>query len=326
MIEEAASLWSGIKKYEEILTRDPQALSFAPLAELYRKAGLFEDALAVAKRGAELYPDFAAGHMALARIFIDKAMKKESTAALESVVRITPENTEAQRLLAAMYTDAGNTAAAERCLAIVQALEPDSVVDNIPAVATLPEQFSQGNTSDSTPNDISLDDFDLPESSETFDEEAIMEADVLDLTDELEEEESSVAVSYNAFSAVPERPSLQATANAAQPTTIPDEELTTTSPVASATIAELYISQGFKDKGVDVYRDLLLADPENAVYRNRIDDLTCESETSSLTIVDTGDASSAFIAAEPDSAPPSQDVVETLEGWLSNIRRVKECR
>ena len=323
MIQEAASLWIGIKKYEEILERNPQALSFAPLAELYRKVGLIEDALEVAKRGAALYPDFAAGQMALARIYLDKSMKREGTAALETVVRITPENTEAQRLLATLYTDAGKSAAAESCLAIANALEPDFIDTAFAAVPPAEPALPVSNASIQI-DDISLQSSGFNETEEL--EEELLDADILELTDELEEEQISAADAYNPFAAAPERPSLQATAVTAQPLAAEDDELTPPSPVASATIAELYVSQGFNDKGVDVYRELLLSDPENAAYRKRIDELTSTAESSSQATAGSDETTRDFTPSAPAAVPPSQEVEETLQGWLSNIRRVKECR
>src|SRR5512146_1447483 len=100
---ESSSFWSDIKKYEDTLAKDPQSYCFAPLSELYRKLGLLDDALNVAKRGCELHPDYVGGFMALGRAYYEKGMKAESRAALESVVRGTPENLLAQRILSQLY-------------------------------------------------------------------------------------------------------------------------------------------------------------------------------------------------------------------------------
>lgn len=325
MIQEAASLWSGIKRYEEILGKDPQALSFAPLAELYRKAGLLEDALAVARRGTALYPAFAAGQMALARIYLDMMKKSEGTSALESVVRITPENTEAQRMLANLYIDAGNIAAAERCLAIVHQLEPE-VVDSSSVVTPITEQASPVTPAAAKTAELSSQSSALTTSGEEFDEEEILDADILELTDEHFEDELSVTTSDSPFAAAPDRPSLQSPVTAPQTWAEPSVEVSPPVPVATATIAELYISQGLKDKGLEVYRELLLADPGNMSYRNRIDELTLSSDIATVGSAECGQAESKPLVSSPDSGLSPKGILETLEGWLSNIRRVKECR
>ncbi len=331
MIQEAASLWIRIKKYEEILGRDPKALSFAPLADLYRQAGLLDDALATARFGVALYPDFAAGQMALARIYLDRSMEQEAKAALESVVRVTPENIEAQRLLAGFYNDAGNFAAASVCLGIINALEPDST-DNLSSVEPVADDSYRLAPSTATAEEISLQSFDLSVGTGELDEEELMDADILELTDELFEEESSVSASLCPFAASPARPSLSEPSVAPEPVTdmaedfSPTEDFSPSSPVASVTIAELYITQGFKDKGIDVYRELLLADPGNLSYRNRFDELIDSGESSPLFETGRAEPAEKIVATVPVDTSLSHGVVDTLQSWLTNIRRVKECR
>ncbi len=59
------SFWSEIKRYEERLKSDPASYCFAPLAEVYLRAGLLDDALAVSRAGVARYPGYVAGQMAL---------------------------------------------------------------------------------------------------------------------------------------------------------------------------------------------------------------------------------------------------------------------
>src|SRR5512136_1929568 len=99
MEQESPSFWADIKKYEETLKKDPKSYCFAPLSELYRKLGMVDDAITVAKRGCELHPDYVGGYMALGRGYFEKGMNAEARAALEKVVRVTPDNLLAQRIL-----------------------------------------------------------------------------------------------------------------------------------------------------------------------------------------------------------------------------------
>jgi hypothetical protein len=43
--------------------------------------------------------------------------------------------------------------------------------------------------------------------------------------------------------------------------------------LSSSTLAELYFSQGFTDKAIEVYRELLLREPENERARGRVTEL-----------------------------------------------------
>jgi tetratricopeptide (TPR) repeat protein len=42
---------------------------------------------------------------------------------------------------------------------------------------------------------------------------------------------------------------------------------------ATVTLAEIYVQQGFYDKAIDVYRELISADPDNGDYKARMDEL-----------------------------------------------------
>lgn len=289
-MSDTASLWAAAKRFEGILRKDARALSFAPLADIYRRLGLIEEALDAARKGCGLHPDFAAGHMALAKSALECGGKDEAVNALEAVVRITPENIEAQRLLADLYTAAGKDAAALNCLAVASSL--DMELQETAAPVTIFEEMNP--------------------------EEEILDADILELSDELIEDET-FDDSMDQFAASPDRPSLGEAVNRAEPfliTTPPpfyNEEPAVVEPppvMASATIAELYVTQGFPEKGADVYRELLSADPLNNAYEKRLMELT-----------------------QPDKQLPvetqvcrGEGLLEKLQEWLGNIGRVRECR
>jgi tetratricopeptide (TPR) repeat protein len=311
MIPDTASLWAGVRRFEDILKRDPHAYSFAPLAELYLGLGLLEDALQTARKGCAIFPDFAAGQMALARAALASSLKAEAKSALEAVVRITPENLEAQRLLADIYTADGEQAAALHCLGIVSSLE-----------AMLPEPVMP-----------------VPVAAE---EPAVMEIaddDILELTDDLIEYEDFEDAAVSPFSAAPERPSLGDAQHRAEPyllETAPPlyqqeqtvtahqleetEEAEAPAAVASATIAELYVTQGFPERGADVYRALLQGEPDNTIWRARL------AELSAVVAGTESQETTAMAVNQAAKSDSTEGVLETLSGWLANIGRTRECR
>jgi len=297
MMKDKASLWAGVRRFEDILRKDPGAYSFAPLSDMYRELGLLEDALKVARKGCDLHPDFAAGQMALARAAFESALKYDAKRALEAVIRITPENIEAQRLLADIYSADGDEAAAMRCLEIASSLDPLQI---------------------------------LPVSSEEVEDEEILEADILELTDDQIEAESLNEPIISPFSADPERPSLGDAVRAEPylmetPPPLYNEEpqvVIPSSSVASATIAELYVSQGFPEKGIEVYRELLQLDPNNQVFIRRIEELL--PPVPEKAVVE--EQQNASVAAAVEESAGSQSIMDTLNDWLVNIRGVRECR
>jgi tetratricopeptide (TPR) repeat protein len=127
MDRESVSYWADIKKYEDILANDPGSYCFTLLSELYRKLGLLDDAITVANRGIGMHPEYAGGYMAAGRAYFEKGMKAESREVLERVVRVTPDNLLAQKLLCQIYLEQGNTECAISTLKVIELLNPGDV-------------------------------------------------------------------------------------------------------------------------------------------------------------------------------------------------------
>ncbi len=89
-------IYDYLKKYQE----DPTSRIFAPLAEAYRKAGLVDEAIEIAREGLRVHPNFVGGRVALARALFEKRLYDEVVDGLGVVVREVPDNLVAQRLLA----------------------------------------------------------------------------------------------------------------------------------------------------------------------------------------------------------------------------------
>jgi tetratricopeptide (TPR) repeat protein len=295
MMPDTASLWAAARRFEGVLRKDANALSFAPLAHIYCQLGLPEDALETARKGCRLHPDFAAGQLALAKSALECGFSSEALTAFEAVVRVTPENIEAQRLLADLYRAAGKDEAAFRCLYVADSLdmEPQEPF----ALAAIAAEAE----------------------AEALPEEELLDADILDLSDELVEDGSFDDPALQ-FAASPERPSLGAGATRAEPFLMEsppsfyqdEPPAAEPSPVmASATIAELYVSQGFPDRGAEVYRELLATDAGNKVYEKRLAELTIPMGQPSM-------------VTRSDEAEVG--MLEKLQEWLGNIGRVREWR
>jgi predicted Zn-dependent protease len=101
-------IFGYLKKYQE----DPSSRVFAPLAEAYRKAGLADEAIEIAREGLQLHPGFVGGRVALARALFDKSKFSEVVEELQNLVQDVPDNLVAQRLLAESSLMLGNVAEA----------------------------------------------------------------------------------------------------------------------------------------------------------------------------------------------------------------------
>lgn len=326
MEHDATTFWSDIKKYEDALAKDPGSYCFAPLAELYRKMGLLDEAITVAKKGCDLHPDYVGGHMALGRAFFEKGMKSESKEVLEKVVGFTPDNLMALKILSQIYAENGQNYAAEQTIRMVLAQNPadsesqelldslkKSPVQELSVTFETPDSSEGGESpaSGAQSCELSLDDEEIIEDAEIIEE----------LTDE---EPAEVDFNFTppgeAFSE-PEK----------------DDTAEGKDPLITVTMAELYVSQGFIKRALTIYRELLDTDPENADWKNRLYELKAAiDEDTAIARGDvaagkTAEADSAQSPGQPDflmsedektlPAAPDTLVLGTLEKWLETIRR-----
>ncbi len=101
-------IYHYLRKYQE----EPTSRVFAPLAEAYRKAGLLNEAIEIARDGIRIHPHFLGGRVALARALFDKGEYNQVVKELEPVVLDAPDNLVAQKLLAESYLILGRIAQA----------------------------------------------------------------------------------------------------------------------------------------------------------------------------------------------------------------------
>lgn len=97
-------LYHFLKKYQN----DPTSKVFAPLAEAYRRAGLLDEAVEIAREGLTHHPNFASGRVALARALFDQKRFQNVLDELRAVLDNVPDNLVAQRLAAESHLMMGN--------------------------------------------------------------------------------------------------------------------------------------------------------------------------------------------------------------------------
>lgn len=342
MEKDTTSLWAEIKKYEDALARDPGSYCFAPLAELYRRMGLVDDAVVTAQKGVELHPDYVGGHLALGRAFADKGMKVEARQSLERVIRFTPENLLAQKVLSQLYLETGENELARRSLEVLLDANPNDSesritlesLDRAP-VFELPSglELEAGSPADLWPSEV--DDYLV----ELHPEDDIEELAELELVEELDEPLTDASVFRDAGSPF--------AGNFDQYEEDSDDEAeeATSVGIRTATLAELYLSQGHPDQALDIYRELAALDPHNGEYGARLAELTKLSDMRPLaddqqpapderqqTPDPVTQDSEPFLPLTPEPVPEwhveSSDndrEIAGLERWLENIRRVRGC-
>lgn len=347
MQSSSESFWSEIKKLEERLQREPSSFCFAPLADAYLKAGMIDDALAVAKAGVTLHPGYVAGQMALARVCQHKGVTDECQKALEVVTAAVPEHAEAQQMLAKLYRESGRADDAVRALRTLLELSQDDAH----TVAELELLIHQ----------VEDDDLELIE----FTEDDIVEDD--EATDQLVvrikpaaalvvdpwagisvDHEASVSseemLDAASLWALPEQQLAADAAEEADDTELDEDSdraglemsVDGADPLVTPTLAELYVTQGFPEKAVEIYRKILATDPSNTEALQRISSLGQQpvesgpeaaqaQEVSEFVPVASAGVMTADLPSQGE-ADGAKAVLPVLEGWLENIRRLRACR
>lgn len=317
------SFWSEIKSYEDRLRDNPASYCFSSLAEVYLKAGLREDALAVARAGVARYPAYAAGQMALAKACHQAGLFDECRQALLVVTDAVPNHADAQRLLARLYDEAGMHQEAAAVLQVLLDFYPDDVAirDELAALQKKPA------------DETAEDDLELIE---------FTEADIIDESEENDQlierfrpATPHVVDPWAGIDARLPQDDVVTEAGLSAVWSVPEQQLASDrvvsgqDPLETPTLAELYVSQGFPDKAVAIYRKIVAADPQNTTAIERLGELTAllaptvDEELPSAEDPVCCDEVPAIESAGIGTS--RQDMVTVLEGWIGNIKRLRTC-
>jgi tetratricopeptide (TPR) repeat protein len=97
-----------IEELRRRVQKDPASIAFAQLAEEYRRAGRYEDAIGVCRSGLEIHPGYVSARVTLGRALIEVNSLDEAQTELELVLRSAPENLAAIRGLAEIHHRRGS--------------------------------------------------------------------------------------------------------------------------------------------------------------------------------------------------------------------------
>jgi len=333
MEKESTSFWADIKKYEDTLARDPGSYCFAPLSELYRKLGLLDDAIGVAQRGTDVHPEYVGGYMALGRAYFEKGVRDKAREALERVVKATPDNHLAQKLIYRIYREQGDDSAAEYALQCLVTFNPEDVESRLELEALRGKPLcceSVAGLAEAV-GELTLDDSSMEDEDEKMPERDGAFPDAMDVSG------FAFQTDANGEADVSTDLSASGTDGSSSPTTFTAPP----SPVPTLTLAELFASQGSYKQALGVYERLQQIEPDNELLTERIAAIRSFME---------GDRESIYrppapmelslpeenfqgvLHGEEQVLQPQEEfkddfmIIEALEGWLASIRRIRECR
>ena len=120
---EDAELAATIRRAEERVARDPGAVAFAQLADLYRKAGRNVDAVRICRDGLSRHPHYATARLILAKALMADGQLDAALAETDLILTTTPKDAPARRLAADIERSRGRVDAAATHLEVVVAAD-----------------------------------------------------------------------------------------------------------------------------------------------------------------------------------------------------------
>jgi len=118
-----------------------------------------------------------------------------------------------------------------------------------------------------------------------------------------------------------------------------EETLDNSTSLVSSTLADLYLAQGLSEKALELYQRLSVKNPDNLSLRRRVKELEKQLKEEDDVVLEKGDGDPVDDIIPSDRFPkvsgaeiqqsvePAKDAtvtetaIETLDRWLSNIRR-----
>lgn len=126
MAGEATGL-AEIEEYTKKLLQSPESLVFVPLAETYRKNGLWDEAIEVCQQGLQFHPTYLSARVCLGRSYMEKKLYAEAQQEFKKVIELEPNNIMARGFLANIYMLQNQYTEAMQECEIVLAINPDHV-------------------------------------------------------------------------------------------------------------------------------------------------------------------------------------------------------
>ncbi|HEC98204.1 MAG TPA: tetratricopeptide repeat protein [Nitrospirae bacterium] len=113
-----------IGKLKARLEKDPNSKLFVPLAEEYRKAGMYDEAIEMLLEELQKQPAYTTARVSLGKIYLERGQTEKAREEFERVVAAVPDNLFAQKKLAEIYNSTGDTEKAVICLRKLLEINP----------------------------------------------------------------------------------------------------------------------------------------------------------------------------------------------------------
>ncbi|HET8654749.1 MAG TPA: tetratricopeptide repeat protein [Longimicrobiaceae bacterium] len=271
MPDSPAESTTEIETLEQKHAANPEGRYFVPLANAYRKAGGVEHAEALLREGLQKHPDYLSAHIVLGRCLADRGATAEASEEFRYVLSLDPQNLIALRTLGELAVEAGHPDEAQRWYEELLAVDPmnedargalDALREGEPATTEEPGDEGEFQAGGGW--------WEAPEPAEERGEQEAAGPQTSE--QELPPTAVSVEIAQEPEGELLELDDVQIHVEDGAGAGAVDgggEDVE----VVTETIAELYARQGFTDRAIGVYRELIRRRGGDAALEHRLAEL-----------------------------------------------------
>jgi tetratricopeptide (TPR) repeat protein len=242
--------------YQRRYELNPHSRAFAPLADLYRRSGRLTEALELLEQGLAEHPRYVSGLVILGRCRLAAGDRDGAVAAFQRVLEIDPNNLVVLKLLAEDASRREDWTAASGLLERVVLLDPLDEPAEIELAGVRSRQQDAAEVRRPAPEAV-----DRPSAAAASYQEKATASETPDRTGRTQPPPRPASP---AMGAPPEAPLPGA------------EEEPVRRSLATRTLAEIYLAQGYRGKALAVLREILDRHPEREDIRERLEELAAE--------------------------------------------------
>jgi len=115
---------SRLEELKRRVEADPASIAFASLAEEYRRAARFDEAVEASRAGLRFHPTYVSARVTLGRSLMELGLYDQAERELHVVARSTPDNLAARRALGDLYWRQADLVRALEQLTLASGLAP----------------------------------------------------------------------------------------------------------------------------------------------------------------------------------------------------------
>jgi tetratricopeptide (TPR) repeat protein len=267
-----------IERLKEKVDKDPNSKLFIPLAEEYKKAGMFDEAIGALTKGLERQPEYMSARVSLGKIYIARSMLDEARAEFEKVISTIPDNLYAHKKLAEIYRNLGEKDRAVKEFKTVLKLNPMdewavTSLSDIEGEPELPKGPEKAKTAETILSEQALTETEEEKPAEVSTGEEVMEG-IEQILPEAELEEAQLEPITEDEELHEEEP-FSFKSIFKEDVAVEDQKEYNVSeqPFLSIYDADPYISQGKYVEAMSIYRKLLSLEPEDVHVLQRVEEL-----------------------------------------------------